>query len=58
MCAVFKQNIKKFNPTARNAFTDTNLLVVMIGEPKNFNDAVCQNLTSLKFSLRFINNMF
>ena len=71
MCAVFKQNVKKFNAiahkrfctyvtarnrtqphaTARNAFTDTNLLVAAIGEPKNFADAVCQKLTYLKFSL-------
>ena len=50
MCAVFKQNVKKFKAvahkkfcthvTARNAFTVTNLLVKVIGEPKNFTDAV------------------
>ena len=54
MRAVFKQNVKKFNAiahkkfctyvTARNAFTDTNLLVAVMGEPKNFTDAVRQNL--------------
>ena len=64
MCAVFKQNVKKFNAiahkktfnyvTACNAFTDTNLLVLVIGEPKKYTDAVCQNLTYLKFSLRFL----
>ena len=55
VCAVFKQNVKKFVAIAhkkfctctiaRYAFTDTNLLVVVIGELKNFTDAVCQNLT-------------
>ena len=56
MFAVFKQNVKKFNAiahtkkfctyaTARNAFTDTNQLVVVIGEPKNCIATVCQNLT-------------
>ena len=64
MCSAFKQNVKKFNAiahkkfctyvTARKAFTDTNLLVAVIGEPKSFTDAVCQNLTYLKFSLRFL----
>ena len=64
MCAVFKCNVKKFNAIAhkkfctyviaRNVFTATNLLVVVIGEPKNFTDAVCQNFTYLKFILRFL----
>ena len=56
MCAVFKQNLKKFNAIlhpkkfctyaiARSAFTDTNLLVAVNGEPKSFTGAVCQNLT-------------
>ena len=40
--------------TARVAFTDSNLLVVAIGEPKIFSDAVLQNLTYLKFSLQFL----
>ena len=46
VCAVFKPNVKKFNviahtkkfcpcTTTPNAFTDTNWLVMVIGEPKN-----------------------
>ena len=46
MCAVFKQNVKKFSTiahkkictyvTARSAFPDTNLLIVVIRESKKF----------------------
>ena len=61
VCAVIERSLsqlhtKKFCTCAiaRNAFTDTNLLVVVIGEPKNFTNAVCQNLSYLKFSLRFL----
>ena len=73
MSVVFKQNLKNFYAiahkkicsyaTERNAFTNTNLLVVVIrdrpgplviSKPTNFTDAACQNLTFLKFSLRFL----
>ena len=39
---------------ARSAFIDTSLLIVVMGEPKNFTDAVCQNLSYFKFSQRFV----
>ena len=35
-------------------FTDTNGLVMVIGELKKYISAVCQNLTELKFCLRFL----
>ena len=60
MCAIFKQNVEKFNAiahTKRFALTQlhpNHLLIQAIGEPKKFTGAVCQNLTQLKFSLRFL----